>query len=179
MRRAVAALACGVAVALALPACGPSVSVDLDPSADFSSFRSYAWLAPPPPTGADRIANSPLMEKRVHAAADEHLRSRGFRLVPEGEADFLLTYFVAVTDRTREVPTSSGYSRAWPGTSTRTENFEEGSLILDVVRRSDRQLVWRGVLSRRLEEDPSPERVTEIVTDAVNRILSEFPPQEE
>ena len=53
----------------------------------------------------------------------------------------------------------------------------EGTLIIDMIDASTKQLVWRGSATGVLDENPSPEKVTQNVNNAVAAILAQYPPK--
>lgn len=160
-----------------------SVSTDYDPKTDFSSYRTYAWLPrTPEATGHPRL-DSPLVQERVHSGIDRALSAKGFS--PGGEdANFFVTYHLAV-DRKLDVQTTYssfyglyGYRVAIPETTVR--EYDEGSLIIDVIDAAGKRVVWRGVGSGRLRgtsASQDPVQVQQRVYAVVDEVLAGFPPQ--
>ena len=54
--------------------------------------------------------------------------------------------------------------------------YQEGTLILDVVLASTKELIWRGTARGVIDPDPTPEQRTELVNNAVRQVLQNFPP---
>jgi hypothetical protein len=54
--------------------------------------------------------------------------------------------------------------------------YEQGTLVLDIVERRSKKLVWRGTARATLLENPTPERSTARINEAVRKILAGFPP---
>ena len=67
-------------------ACAGSIktSHDLDPDADFSKFRAYAWISEDPiinnNSGRVDLYVSAIDEKRIRTAVESELSKRGYRL---------------------------------------------------------------------------------------------------
>jgi hypothetical protein len=162
------------------------VATDFDPTVSFQDMHRFAWLEPPEVEGASPFADNSLLRKRLRTAVESELTSRGFRLVetPE-EADFLATYHVDLSERFRDdgsvgVGVGSYYGGYGVGTAYRTGgviNYQEATLILDIVDPETRALLWRGwgsgVLKTR-DRDRSDRRLE----DGVQQILRRFPPDE-
>jgi hypothetical protein len=55
--------------------------------------------------------------------------------------------------------------------------YEQGSLILDIIQPEGRRLVWRGSASSELEHSATPAARQEKLNQTVNAILAKFPPQ--
>ena len=66
----------------------------------------------------------------------------------------------------------SGYPRR----NAVVSEYQVGTLILDVVRAADRQLIWRGTASDEVYPDNSTEARERRVREAVQKILEQFPP---
>ena len=178
------ALALTLALMAALVDCVTvRVSQDYDPAADFSGLRTWAWMPGPQPKTGDLRVDSPLINARVRAAVDATLAARGF--VPAGDAapDFRVGYHLSLEQKlsVQTVDTYYGYGRhgRWGGAGTQTyvNQYDEGTLIIDVADARREQLVWRGWGSRRISRSPTPEKTTQVIDDAVARILAQFPPR--
>ena len=63
------------------------------------------------------------------------------------------------------------------GTSTTTENvWQEGTLILGIFDAGTKNLVWHGSATTDIDGSRSPEQRQQLIDDAVNKIMSDFPP---
>jgi hypothetical protein len=179
-----------LAAALGVACSSVQTRYDFDPDADFSAWRTVSWYPTgSPPTGAPRLDN-PLLHDRIVAAVDRTLAARGYARIRGHTPDFYVNYHLS-TEQKLEVRTmNAGYhggpsGRGWGGAGwggvawheTHVHQFEVGTLVIDFVDASARRLVWRGSGARRLAPDPSPDRVTQRVNEAVDEILGQFPPR--
>ncbi|HVG64299.1 MAG TPA: DUF4136 domain-containing protein [Hyalangium sp.] len=174
---------------LTLVACaGIETSTNYDPNAvgTLSQYRTYAWL--PEPKGADMRVYNDIVEARVKQAVDQEMQARGYRLVDQNP-DFKLGWHGAI-DQKLDVGTMDTYygygwgpwySPYYAGTVPHTyvREYEEGTLILDVVDAASNKLVWRGTAQAELSADASAEDRQRKLHDAVNKILEDFPPKPE
>jgi len=55
--------------------------------------------------------------------------------------------------------------------------YEEGSLVLDVIDPAQSELVWRGTASKAIDRSWTPEERETEVREAVRALLAEFPPK--
>ena len=62
------------------------------------------------------------------------------------------------------------------GGSTYVSQYDEGTLVIDVVDMAKQELVWRGIGTGVLSENPSVEERTANINYAVTEILTQFPP---
>lgn len=172
-----------VALLLLVGCTSIQVTSDHDPGADFSKLRSYAWAPVHDDGSSDSRVDNDLLDKRVREAVNRELAARGFGLVPKGQADFWITYHAGVESKVdvqtlyRSYPYRPGYV-AWGGYSeTVVREFDQGTLILDIVSPRSSQLIWRGTAQAEVHESSSTEKRTRLVNDAVSRMLAKFPPE--
>ena len=163
------------------------VSTDYDPDTDFSGLRSYDWLpAPVIKTGDPQVTYNSLIESRIRSSVNELLQARGYRVSTESP-DFLIAYHVDI-DKQESVTYINdlyGYGPGWgyrggwafPRTEVMVTEYKQGTLVLDIVRASSRQLIWRGMASDDVYADDTPTDKQENIRKAVMQMLSQFPPQ--
>lgn len=161
---------------------GVRVSTDYDPSVDFTGFGSYAWLDDSSGVEGDREDVTSLLDRRIRQAIEDELEAKGLARVERDEAEVLVSYHLSV-DKKLDVDTINtgvGYYRGWYGASAHTETivreYEEGTLLVDLVEPGSRQLVWRGSGQSRLRESSSPEQREQRVRQVVGAILKDYPP---
>lgn len=179
-------------VAFGLAGCASlQVSSDYDSEADFSALHTYDWLpAPQIESGDPKIQYDSLLANRVKTAVNEQLERKGFER-SAGHADFLVTYHVAIDNKISVTYLNElyGYGPGWgpnyrrnimhygyPGREAVVSEYQVGTLILDVVRATDRQLIWRGTARDEVYPDNSTKAREKRVRDAVQKILEQFPP---
>lgn len=63
------------------------------------------------------------------------------------------------------------------GGTTTVSNYEEGTLVIDIVHWEKKELAWRGMGTSILEDIDDPDKVTEYVNIWVGKILAKFPPK--
>jgi hypothetical protein len=167
------------------------IDSDYDSSADFAALHSYNWLpAPQIKSGDPEIQYNSMLATRVRKAVDEQLVQKGFVLKSE-QPDFLVTYNAAVDEKVSVTYLNElyGYRRGWgwdtrssfryrdyPGPGAVATEYKQGTLIRDVVRATDKQLIWRGSATAEVYEDSTPEQREQRLRKAVQMILERFPP---
>ena len=160
------------------------IKYDYDMDSNFSAFRTYSWINKPVAlaTGSATTAmqNNTLLDKRIRSAVDTQMSSEGFTMT-EDNPDILLVYHTGMKDKVDV--TDWGYTYAgsyWGGGLGRNVDvysYTEGTLIVDMVRASDHQLVWRGSATGVVEPGNSPEKVEQRLNDVVARIFENYPPR--
>lgn len=187
-RRMTRLLRVGLAAILAIGAAtgcsGIRVSHDYDPGADFSAYRSWYWLPRPGPSGDPRL-DSDLLDARVRSAVEEVLAAKGYRKAPTGEGDFGVGWHGAIEGKldVQTIDRYYGYGPRWGYgyggvvTDTYVRQYDQGTLILDVVDARQRKLVWRGSAQAEVQERADPEARQRRIREAVEKVFARFPPQ--
>lgn len=162
-----------VTAALVLSACTstPQVTTDHNPSAPFSTYRTYTWLSKP-----DNMA--PLMQQRVVDGIDIQLRKLGW--TESANADVAIAAHAVLTQKQTldTMYTGSAY-RGWGsgwgmGSSTTTvRTYDVGTLIVDMFDTKTRQGVWRGTASGTLSS--SPEARSSKAQAGLEKMFEKFP----
>jgi hypothetical protein len=60
--------------------------------------------------------------------------------------------------------------------TTYATNYTEGSLIVGLFENEGKKLVWQGVATKTLAENPDAEQRTKAINDAVAKLMADFPP---
>jgi len=180
-------LAMAVLGALTLAGCTTvRVYTDFDPAANFHSYKTFAWHpGPQMATGNERIDN-PLLVKRIRQGVTRQLQIQGYVESGASTADMLVGYHISL-DKKLSVTTVNdyygyghrGYGSWGRGMGTRhtyVNEYEMGTLIIDLVDRRQNELVWRGSGESRLSKHPTPEKTDKKVAEVVSAILAKFPP---
>jgi len=152
-----------LAAALLAAGCasGPEVRADYDRTADFASYKTFAFASP---LGTDREGYQSVVSLHLKAAAQRELEARGLRL-DSAAPQLLVNFNAALNDKLRvsTAPTMTmgvgmgrgyygyraGMYTAWPlyADQTHVTQYKEGTLNIDVVDTARKQLVWEGVVS--------------------------------
>lgn len=186
MRRIVSAA--GLVLVVMLMGCSTvTIMSDYDPTAvdACADYKTYAWLEPP--KGNDPRVHNDLVETAIISAVDTELAARGYTEVTSGPADFLIGYHLDIQGKfnVTHVNDYYGYSygywapRYGAGYSqTYVDQYDEGTLLLDIVDGKSNKLVWRGTARAELDEYANPRKRRERLDSAVQRLISDFPPEQ-
>lgn len=164
-----------------------TVVSDYDKSADFSKYSSFGFKKPDQlPAKYPTIIN-PINQRRIENAITEQMAMRNY--IMTSQPDLLISYYIKVQERTDYRTTSYGgpwntpyygsdfygwyygYGHNW--SDTRSIDYKEGTLIIDIVDARKNELVWYGAASKVLNEsNPDPEKT---INEAVRKIFYEYP----
>jgi hypothetical protein len=175
---------CLLVAAVLLASCSTlEVSTDYNPGFNFASLKTYEWLPQENPATSDIRINNSLINDRVTAAVENNLDAKGFRKATEGTPDFYVTWLGAIDQKMRidtinQYYGSYGYGGCcWPGYArTYISEYEEGTLIIDILNPVDHKLLWRGTGRDYIREMQTPEEITRNINEVVVKILAGFPP---
>jgi hypothetical protein len=144
--------------------------VDYDPQADFSKYKTFMLREGEIVTKVPDL-NSPLVRKKIDAAIRAQLSAKGLREV-ENQADLVVTYRLGSAQR-REV--QSFPAGRW-GRLRRvgTFRFTEGTLVIDLMNRQPRDLVWRGIYR---DDESSPSKISDKLPNDIKKLFNEYPPK--
>jgi len=191
---------CSLLVLMLLAGCASTpftVSSDYDRAIDYSGYETYAWTSENPMVIPEGSTNrpSPLAERRLMDGIERELDMRGFQRVADAsQADFVVGFSVGIRDRidVKSYPTPIGfntwnypygwnYGYAWRssgmvyGQETRTTQYTEGTLAIDIFDVDNKRPVWHGQ-AQGVMRDRSPQEQRNIETQAIQEILASFPP---
>jgi hypothetical protein len=173
-----------LALGLSAAGCvGPSkVRTDFDPSAEFPAFRTFAFTGL---TDTDQggVLDNSLLRKRIEAMVDQQLTAKGLKQVgSEERSDLLVHFWVGVKDKQRVeytgMPTGAyGGRYGWGpnyGGNVTTSDYQEGTLIVDLVESSKKELVWRARIVGTLQG--SQEANLKMVDTGIAKAFKDYPP---
>lgn len=158
---------------------------DHDHEADFSAYSTFAWRSISDEEQGPTAATNQIVDRRIRRAISSDMAAKGYTTAPPDTADLLVTYYVSLDQQLRMYSTGWGYGWGygprwgygygfWPGWGyTTVSTYHEGSIIVDIIDREKKQLVWRGVVTRVLGKKSSSE---EKIDKAIDELMSDFPP---
>jgi hypothetical protein len=184
-----------------LVACGSGyadkVTVDWDRQANFGQYKTYAW------TDSRNPAEDQLMAMRIMQAVDGQLRLKGLQKVEIGQnPDLSVEYDAGVSQKVDWVPDWWGPGYAWgpgwgwsgwgPGGGPGWASYygwgawggpngyypivqDIGSIAVNITDQNRNQLVWRGVASDALKDNP--EKNAKKICELVAKMFRKYPPQ--
>jgi len=159
-------------LALLFACSGISTNYDYDLSYDFAKLKSYRWADIPSKADAD-----PLVVQRVGSAVETQLKTKGYQLA-EGQPDFLVATYVGRHTRIQVTDWGYGYGHArwYGGGGLDVYEYDQGSLVVDIVDARTKQLVWRGTATGIVDPGATPEDRTKKINKAVAKMFEDFPP---
>ena len=137
-----------VAGSLALIGCAPvRVSSHIDARTDFTRFKSFDWgPADALPAGDPRLDASGFFQDHMQGAVERQMLLKGYERAGARDVPDLRIHFHAVIKDRMNVDAFDARRGLCSGSDCGgvVAEFEEGTLIVDVMDARTNRLVWRG-----------------------------------
>jgi len=164
--------------------CGSSFTIDhdYDLDANFANYKTYDWLPQEPAiTGEARQAqqSNTLLDQRIKDAVNGQLVRKGLQRT-SNSPDLLIAYHAGIKDKIDVTDwgyTYGSYYYGYPRRDVTVYQYQQGTLIVDLIEAGSKELVWRGSASATLLENPSPETVQKRIESAVGQMFNKYPPK--
>jgi hypothetical protein len=170
---------------LALGGCasGPDIRADYDKAADFGKYRSYGFVAQ---AGTDEGDFKSLSTQMLQNAASRQMEARGY--TRSDNPDLVINFKGQLEEKTDIESTPApyygpgwgyggwggAYWGGWGGTEVTTHRYNVGTLVMDVVDREKRQVVYQGGIEGVVTREMMQNRESTI-TAAVEHLFSKYP----
>ena len=176
-------LACVAVLLWILNGCsGMKSQVEYDHDADFTAYKTWDFLpGEPRPTGY-RGLDDPAVNARLQGAIENGFSLRGLQKSSENP-DFYVAYHLAFAEQinSRNIENYYQYINyavfAPYVTSSYTEVYDLGTLIIDVLDCRTKTHVWRGAAQTKVNSQAGPRENEPKMRDAARKILKDFPPK--
>ena len=164
------------------------VTSDFDHSVNFRAYRTWAWYPQQPQDteGGPAQGYESFLDRRIRKAVEMQLSQKGMTMVePSANPDVFVAYSARVEDKQRATASPYGpygypyygYGYGYGSLYNRgyVTDYKAGTLILDFVDASRKELAWRGQGQAQVDNQTISEaEVQRIVTS----ILGNYPPQD-
>lgn len=172
-----------VVLAVALGACNSTAQVRSAPGADIAGMNTFSFVSQ---LGTDRAGYASFLSTSLKNVTRTALEAKGYRY-SETNPDMLVNFSGSSQQKTEVDPMVAagpgmgggfyGYRRglygAWGGYDP-IEQYDEGTLIMDLVDASRQQLLWEG--TTKLRKTDISTWTDEDVQKTVQSIVDQVPP---
>jgi hypothetical protein len=164
------------ALALGMAACSTlELNTDYNPATDFSKYRTFRF-------GEGAKPRNPQAARSVRYAVSQALEGKGLKEVETGGD--LLIYGHFVQDEKFQVETYGYYATGWYGYgwggtvgTTTVRRIPVGTLVLDLVDASTKNLAWRGIVKDEISQDLYPEEREKKAIGIARDLFANYPPK--
>jgi hypothetical protein len=162
------------------PAFAQDTRYNFDSQANFSKYKTYKWVDI---KGADKPDD--LTDRQIRETLDAELMKKGLTKTDNDDADLFIGYQTAITTekQVNSFDTGWGYGPGWRYgggggmTTSTTSTLYVGALAVDMYDPSQKQLVWRGVVTKTLDQRAKPEKRQKNLQKATAKLLKNYPPK--
>jgi hypothetical protein len=159
------------------------VSSDYDKSAGFAGYKTYAFTEE-----SQNIQLDDLNKNRILSAVSTELTAKGFTK-SDSNPDVLIDIKIKGEQKQTATANTSGgyggygagYRYGWGGGfSTTTINYDtyvDGTLFVDMIDASKKQLVWQGRGTKTIDPDAGQKKREDNINYAIKQIFMTYPPK--
>lgn len=171
-------------LALATFGCSRKIHIEREPNIAIEQYRTYAWNTLEVSNASHPFYRSVELNQVIIREIDKVLAKKGFRR-NIGNPDFLVDFHIFVEEQKfQNLVCGAGFYRGeryLPDLSQRMYcetpeivNYDDGTLIIDIVDSDTRQLVWRGATNEIID---NPNYAADVFRKKAKSILRKFPVQ--
>lgn len=158
------------------------VTSDYDKTVDFTKYKTYSiagWQA-----DSDKILNK-FDKERILNALKAEFASRGLEYT-EDKGDAIVILYINVEDKQTTTAYSNymggmGYRGGWGygmgmgnvSTTYSEQDYQQGTLVVDMYDQQTKELVWEGVIQTVVQE--KPEKREKTIPKKVKKLMVPFP----
>jgi len=165
-------------------ACAQDVLYNFAQDANFSKFKTYKWVS----IGVEKLEEP--VAKEIINVVDGELAKKGLMKTELDTADLYVGFQAAIGEEKELRDLGSGWSygpgwgAGWYGpmpkgaTTVAASTIYSGQLDVDLYDSAKKQLVWRGVVSKAIEEKAKPENRRKNLEKALTKLLRNYPPEQ-
>ncbi len=128
-----------------------------------------------------------MVDKRIRTAIVNQFSAQQYTHIDSGALDFYISYHLTVEQKISSRNVSGGvsigrgslgrYGSIGISTGTQVDTYDQGTLLIDVTEAASNKLVWRGISTQMVSEHSDHEKSTRQITEAVKKMLAQFPPK--
>jgi len=172
------------------------VQVDQDPDYNFSSLSTFAVVYTKKDDGRD------FNRARIGKSLESYMKRKGYKSVQRSKADFYITMHLDIQKKSqietdyetmgirprvyynpelkRYMP-ERYYSRDRLGfeqdmrVTTRTYEYEEGTLVLEILDVKDNSVVWQGIAKDELSSEYTAKQKNDYINKVIGELFKDFP----
>ncbi len=162
-----------------------NVQTESGDSANLTGLKTYDWLQTnTPPAESVRVNNSEVVGL-VRDAVEKSLQKKGYTRDEAGNPDFVVTWFGAIEAKVKKESIdhfyrTTGYGAVATQLAPKKEGavimeYEEGTILIDVLNPKSHETIWRGSGTDRLLKEMNEAEAATYINRMVGQILKDFP----
>ena len=167
-------------VAVVSTGCATTMKVgsNIAPDLDVAGYRTFDWgPMDRRPAGDPRLVKDPFFQDHVEGAIERGLAALGYQRATTTWPDLLIHYHASITRRMKiaTIENRNGYCAVEP-CGGRLENYEAGTVVIDILDARTDRVLWRGWAQDSIEGPLKDQNeMAKKINEAVSRMLERFP----
>ena len=153
------------------------INTDFAHEADFAKYKTFAYRD----TDMSIGDTQPLAHERIVGAIKQELQGKGFSEATSNP-DVYVTYYGEDKEQIALDTTHMGYrygpgwgwGRGFGSSTTTVRSYTQGTLVIDLWDAEANQLVWRGVISDTISDNP--QKNIDKINKGVAKVFERYPP---
>ncbi len=154
------------------------VAADYDTATDFTQYKTFAFYK----KGIEKVDISDLDKRRIIRAIEAELSAKGMTI--SENPDLIVNIFAKSVKKVTVYNNYSSYYSPYyfwtpyyygPNYGTYVSQYDEGTLFIDFIDSSKKELVWQGIGKGALVMDNAAKK-DEKIKEFVAKILIQYPP---
>jgi hypothetical protein len=178
MRRLIQALP-AICAAVVLAGCATTTgSSHVDVSLDFTKYHTFEWGDPDVfPVGDPRLDRNTTFLDYLQGAVEKQMATRGYEHSATGRPDLLIHFHASIDHRLEIAATDARHGYCLDDACRNgVQEYEAGTVIVDVVERATNKLIWRGWSQRSVDGVlDNRDRLVRMVEEGVAKMFVSFP----
>ena len=149
------------------------VAVSYDEQVNFSEYKTYTFAEPG--QSQKKAGYQHFVDKSILMQIEPIMEEKGVQKTGHQQADLTVHFYKLVKNQRQYISPSyrvDRWGRVWKRGPGHVRSYKEGTLVIDIVDRRKKELIWQGVGSGVLD----PHNPQEHFLKAVREILKDFPP---
>ncbi len=116
---------------------------------------------------------NPIHQQYIESAITQNMMMLDYKL--SSEPDLLVSYFVKEKlVQEKEIKYRGYYNQAGLPLWENVIEYEEGTLIIDLINQDDNKVIWHGAAARKISDKLSNAKAEENITKTVQSLLQRF-----
>ena len=175
LKQAIAA----VSAALVLCGCATTTgSSHVDTGVNFTRYHTFEWGDPDLfPVGDPRLDRNTTFLDYLQGAVEKQMAARGYEYSATGRPDLLVHFHASIDHRLEIAATDARHGYCLDDMCRNgVQEYEAGTVIVDVVDRATNKMIWRGWSQRSVDGVlDNHDRLVRMVEEGVAKMFVSFP----
>jgi hypothetical protein len=152
---------------------------------DFKNYKTVSWVDMKEKLSIYHLSG--VMDERAKRAIRQAFEKKGLKFVEGNDSDLIANYLIK-GNRDMDVksfdvsfgyhPYSAGMNASYNTmTFTSKREYESGALMIDLVDRKSKSLIWRGLANKTFPERSNPQDKLDAFYKIIDVLTKNFPPE--